>query len=103
MSTLTLSVLNGSVARDGDMIAALPSQTSLDSAMATLVADGASPTQAHVTTANSAWSTYKTGLTTAQAAVTGVDAVVMFQSTLTKAQARTALQNRLAAIEGLVW
>lgn len=36
--------------------------TAVNSAVATLVADGASPTQAHVTTLNTAWSALKTAL-----------------------------------------
>jgi len=37
-------------------------KASVESPLATLVADGASPTQAHVTTLNSAWTTYKKDL-----------------------------------------
>jgi hypothetical protein len=44
-------------------VAAVPSTTALDAAMATLVADGASPTQAHVTAANSALTSFETALT----------------------------------------
>jgi hypothetical protein len=42
--------------------------SSVASAIATLVADGASPTQAHVTTLNTAWTTLKAALDTHAAA-----------------------------------
>lgn len=137
MSTLTLSVKNGAVARDGDVITAiagLPATTTVNTeigtavaptavaaAIATLVADGASPTQAHVTTLNNAWTTYNTNLSSlntdwgtyktnltaavaaANASITDVDVAISFQSTLTKAQARSALLGALAALEGLAW
>lgn len=37
-------------------------KTAFEAALATLVADGASPTQAHVTSANSAYNTFKADL-----------------------------------------
>ena len=44
--------------------AAVPSAAAFEAALATLVADGASPTQAHVTSVNNAYTTYKTAQTT---------------------------------------
>lgn len=51
----------------GDQVAAVAAaqgahKTSFETALATLVADGASPTQAHVTSANSAYTTLKTDI-----------------------------------------
>lgn len=43
-------------------------------ALAVLVADGASPTQAHVTTANSAWTTLKTAIDLVVADVAAISA-----------------------------
>ena len=44
------------------------------SALATLVADGASPTQAHVTAVNNAWTTYKADIDAATAAGAAITA-----------------------------
>lgn len=61
-----------------------PSTAALDAAMATLVADGASPTQAHVTAANSALTAFETALTayyTASAANFGANVTLLIDST----------------------
>jgi hypothetical protein len=76
--------------------------------VATLVADGASPTQAHVTTLNTNWGTLVTDLalaTTAastQATAINGDVTVMWNaSTIThRNQMRAALRAALLAIEG---
>lgn len=48
--------------------------TAFAAALAVLVADGASPTQAHVTTANSAWTTLKTAIDLVVADVAAISA-----------------------------
>lgn len=47
-------------------------RTAFEAALAVLVADGASPTQAHVTTANSAYTTFAADLPATRAAATDV-------------------------------
>jgi uncharacterized membrane protein len=49
--------------------AAVPSTAAVAAAVAALVADGATPTQAHVTTLNTAWGTLLTAITTYETAV----------------------------------
>lgn len=49
--------------------AAIADKTAFEAALAVLVADGASPTQAHVTTANNAYTTYAAAVVTYQTAV----------------------------------
>jgi hypothetical protein len=79
-------------------IALAPATTALDAAMATLVADGATPTQAHVTAANSALTTFETALTAYKAAVAALavsgsaigltsDVHILVGSTVTKRNA----------------
>lgn len=57
-------------------------KTAFESALATLVADGASPTQAHVTAANSAYTTLAADIaainTTAATATLNADVTLMF-------------------------
>ena len=65
-----LGTLNTDVAA---LVAAKVSVTAVANAVATLVADGASPTQAHVTTLNTAWGTLNTGITALHAAVDTVN------------------------------
>ena len=50
-------------------VAAQPSTTTVAADVATLVADGASPTQAHVTALNTAWGTFLTAQTAYNTAV----------------------------------
>jgi hypothetical protein len=50
-------------------VAAQPSSTAVATDIATLVADGASPTQAHVNALNTAWGTFLTALTAYNTAV----------------------------------
>lgn len=88
--------------------------TAVDDAIGVLVADGASPTQAHVNTLNSAWTTYKTDQaalktavdlvktdTAAALATLGADVAVIFNSTILSRNAlKAALQAALRAVEG---
>ena len=49
-------------------------QTTFEAALAVLVADGASPTQAHVTTANNAYTALETGIDLVQTDITALQA-----------------------------
>lgn len=71
---LTAALADGKYhAISGSAAAVPPSTAALDSAMATLVADGATPTQGHVTTANAALTAFETLLT----AATGADVTLL--------------------------
>lgn len=59
--TLTSTVGSGFAASYGN--SSQPDATAFEAALAVLVADGASPTQAHVTTANNAYTTLKAAYT----------------------------------------
>lgn len=81
--------------------AAVADSTALAAAMAVLVADGASPTQAHVTTANNALTTYLAAVVTYQTAVQAsvagnlvliVDTAVLTTSNKIKGAVKAALQ-----------
>jgi hypothetical protein len=61
----------GTAAEPNTAAAAVPSATAFETALAQLVTDGASPTQAHVTSANNAYTTYKAAVTAYVAAVQG--------------------------------
>jgi hypothetical protein len=72
--------------------------TTTESAVATLEADGASPTQAHVTSLRAAWNTTK-----AQAAALGTGGVSVFFDTATiktKGQLKQALDAFMFRIQG---
>jgi hypothetical protein len=69
------SLGHGSVA---DPNGTAPDYTTVAANIATLVADGASPTQAHVTTLNTNWGTYKTAADAYTAKVGSVSADVTF-------------------------
>lgn len=73
-----------------------PDATALSAAMAVLVADAASPTQAHVTTANNALTAYLAAATTAQAG----SVLISYDPTLTKNQIKSALAALMQQIEG---
>lgn len=60
------NVTDGSVA---DPNSAAPSTTTVAADVATLVADGATPTQAHVTTLNTDWATFLTAYNSYKAGV----------------------------------
>lgn len=71
--------------------------TAFEAALATLVADGASPTQAHVTAANNAYTTFKTAKLAYDAATAGnlvvlVDTAVLTTSNACKWAVKRALQ-----------
>lgn len=89
MTTRSFKVSLSGVSYDavggGDLPGNLPSQTALNASMAVLVADGAAPTQAHVTTANGDWTTYKASLVTALAD-TGGDMVVTYNDSTLNTQ-----------------
>lgn len=86
MASRTLAVdLSGitySLARTGDLASNLPATTTVAANIATLVADGASPTQAHVTTLNGNWTTYLAALSAAITAASHDLSVVFNDSTL---------------------
>lgn len=79
-------------------------KTTFEAALAVLVADGASPTQAHVTTANSAYSTLKTDI---EAVVTtglvlSADLTLLFDpaKVVTRSHLKQALEALLLAVAG---
>lgn len=72
-----------------------PSYTTLAAAIATAVADGASPTQGHVSAVNAAWATFKTAFD----AYTGTVGTVTANMTLLFDP--TAVVNMNQAREGL--
>lgn len=81
----------------GADIAVSVDPTAMTAAMAVLVADGASPTQAHVTTANNAYTTLLASITAQQATVTGdllvsVNLAVLDTSNKIMAAVRATLQ-----------
>jgi hypothetical protein len=96
-------------------VAAAPSTAAVAAALAVLVADGASPTQAHVNTLNTAWGTLLTAIGTLNTAVllvqtdvaaasgdVGADVAVSFNpdNVLTKNNFRGALRAIINAVEG---
>jgi len=74
-----------------------PSSTALVAAMAVLQADGASPTEAHVDTADAALTTYLA----AQTAETAGQLTVVYDTTMTLNQVKVALKAALLQIEGI--
>lgn len=76
-------------------------QAAVASAVATLVADGASPTQAHVTALNSAWSTLNSDIAAGSLAQAG-DVVVSFNATTVKSvtELRRVLLKAVEMAEG---
>jgi hypothetical protein len=83
-------------------VALVPNPAAFEAALATLVADGASPTQAHVTAVNSAYTTLKTAQTTYAAAVAaltgGVSADVTLLWNVANVVTKNALRKAVAAI-----
>lgn len=71
--------------------------TTVAADIATLVADGASPTQGHVNTLNSDWATLKTTLDLSVAVPTA-GLKVIIDTTMTKNQALAALEKIMAAV-----
>lgn len=76
-------------------------RTDVAAAVAVLVADGASPTQAHVNTLNTAWGLLNTAIQAANAAATG-DVVVDIDNATVANQnaARAAVRKALEGIAG---
>jgi uncharacterized protein involved in propanediol utilization len=76
-------------------------QTAFEAALAVLVADAASPTQAHVTTANDAYTTFKADFAAGGGPATA-DVVLSFNATavVTRTMLRRAIERLLQAIEG---
>ena len=68
-----------------DTLALTTDKTTVDGNIATLVADGASPTQAHVTTLNTNWTTMKTDMVALH------NAIVALQADIAGVPARTDL------------
>lgn len=124
-NSIVAYVLPGSVSRSGENPAfvsipflGFPDETAVDAAMATLVTDGAIPTQAHVTTTNTALAAYVTSVTTfvddittmlsafvdyqnaATIAQTG-DVIIAYDPTLTQNQIKIAIAALLQQIEGI--
>lgn len=77
------------------------STTAVDGDVTTLVADGATPTQAHVTALSGHWTTLKAAVA-AQSATEVGDVVVSYDTTkiTTKTQLKQALAAILRAVEG---
>lgn len=78
-------------------VPAVADATAFEAALATLVADGASPTQAHVTAVNNAYTTLKTAKTAYDTATAGnlvvlVDTAVLASSNAAKWAVKRALQ-----------
>lgn len=75
------------------------SSATVDADVATLVADGASPTQGHVNTLNTDWTALKAGL---PGVPTTADVVISFDASAvgTRSVLRKAVQRLLEAIEG---
>lgn len=86
----------------GDPVGTLPSTTTVDTDVSTLVADGASPTQGHVNTLNTDWSAFKTALSTYQTGVLEADVTVSFDTSAvtTRRQFVAALKAVIKAVEG---
>lgn len=80
------------VSRQGDF----PSTATVAADVATLVADGASPTQGHVNTLNTDWGTYLTAENAKRAGVVNIE----YDTTLTINQIREAIRSLLFKIEG---
>jgi hypothetical protein len=79
-------------------------KTSFEAALAVLVADGASPTQAHVTTANNAYTTLKGDIDAivTTGIVISADLTLMFDpaKVVTRTHLARALERLLRVVEG---
>ena len=82
----------GAVNRPG-----VAASTDLEAAMAVLVADGAAPTEAHVTDADAALTAYLA----VQTAETAGQLTVVYDTTMTLNQVKAALKVALLQIEGI--
>jgi hypothetical protein len=93
--------LSVSLAAPGDPVGTLPATTTVDADVATLVADAALPTQAHVNTLNTDWGTYKTALAAyVGTSLSGAVSVSFDKATITTRRQLTAALNAvLKAVE----
>jgi len=87
-----LAVATPSTSRTGDF----PSTATVAADVATLVADGVTPTQGHVNTLNTDWGTYLTAENLKRAGVVNIE----YDTTLTINQIREAIRSLLFKIEG---
>jgi hypothetical protein len=77
-------------------VPSFPATTTVAADVATLVADGASPTQAHVTTLNSDWGTLNTAVAAVSTAISSDMSVVWDNAKITNLnQLRAALNAAL--------
>jgi hypothetical protein len=104
---MTLDILNaGSTPADIDAVTA--AATDVDTAVTVLVNDGATPTQAHVTTLSGAWTVLSAAITALSASVSpgaadGMsDAILSFDAATveTRTRLRQAVAACLLAVEG---
>jgi hypothetical protein len=80
-----------------DPTAGLPATATVAANIATLVADGATPTQAHVTTLNTNWGTFLTAFNAYAAAYLGANATLLIDAT-----AITTMNQLKAALAALL-
>lgn len=76
--------------------------TNVAAAVAVLVADGASPTQAHVTTLNTAWGPLATAVAAANTASTAANVVLDIDTSVvtTKNGVKAAMRDLLRTLDG---
>lgn len=76
--------------------------TNVAAAVAVLVADGASPTQAHVNTLNTAWGLLATAIAAANTATTAANAVLDIDTSVITTQngVRAAMRELMQAVRG---
>lgn len=76
-------------------------KTAVAADVATLVADGATPTQAHVNTLNTDWTALSADIAAGNLSAASVDAVLSFDAAVitTKTKLRRAVQALLAAVD----
>ena len=80
-------------------VPAVVSTTAVAAAIAVLVADGASPTQAHVTTLNGAWATLLAAINTSVVGASDIAVTIDNTQFTTKNQVRVALRHLLYQAE----
>lgn len=89
-STTTAAIANGTL------------KTDVAAAVAALVADGASPTQGHVTTLNTAWGLLATAIANAATGATAANVVLDIDSSVvtTKNGVKAAVRELLRTVDG---
>jgi len=106
----TINAARATAAGSGSVTAAVSAAATASSAgthgaaftaaLATLVADGASPTQAHVTAVNNAWTTYKTDIDAATAAGAAITAdMTLYIGNVANVASLDKLENGWARIK----